>query len=273
MFESENTSAAPERPSRGLRRWLLCPVIAGDSPSRAWGGGILWLNWQRRGDFQELVREIGVPSPFGWQHLHGGTLEAHQRMIGAFFATPWLSFDAFVVEPAGGNNEVDLDVFCDRQRRALEDFVHQQIADRLQAEPDEPQPVRLWLDANACGYPSSKAAVAAIEDHVLRSLFQRLRPVDKAINHRTGRTPGLQLGGLLLQSVVSAWQEASLGAPRKAMLTSIAGHLGWGSLRTVSRPDDTKFNVRLGAPKQRSRRPTQLPLFEPLPSSRRPASA
>lgn len=273
MSDSHEASSSP----RGLRRWLLCPVIAGETPTRAWGGGILWLNWQRRGDFQDLVRQTGVQMPFGWPHVNPDSLAGHQRLLEAFFTTPWLSFDAFIVEPDPAPHtagvEVDLDAFCDRQRRALEDFVHQQISDRLNAAPSEPQPVRLWLDANACGYPSSRAAVAAIEDHVLRALFSRLRTEDKAINHRTARTPGLQMGALLLQAVVAAWQESGVGPAKRALMNQVAASLGWAHLRTASRPGDTKFNIRLGAPRERSRRPTQLPLFEPLRSSRRPASA
>ena len=269
-------SSQSDSPSRGLRRWLLCPVVAGEGPSRAWGGGILWLNWQRRGDFQDLVRQTGLRSPFGWPHINAETLPAHQALIDAFLATPWISFDAFVVEPEAADQaarEANLNAFCEQQRRMLEDFVYQKIAERLQAEPDEPQPVRVWLDAKACGYSSPRAAVTGIEDHVLRSLFQRLRPEDKAINHRTARTPGLELGDLLLHAVVAAWQDSSLGAPKRALVANLCNGLGWASLRTASRPGDTKFNVHLGAPKQRSRRPTQLPLFEPLRSSRRPASA
>lgn len=266
-------SQTPSSLSRGLRRWLLCPVVAGDSPSRAWGGGILWLNWQRRGDFQELVRQAGAEPPIGFRHVSGETLPQHQRFLSAFFTTPWLSFDAFVVEPDGPDADVNLDVFSQKQRRALEDFIHEQVAERLHAEPDEPQPLRLWLDAKACGYDSARAGVAAVEDHVLRALFSRLRPVDKALNHRTVRTPGLQLADLLLGAVVTAWQQSQVGAAKRTVMGDMAQALGWADLRTVSRPGDTKFNIKLGGPKQRARRPTQLPLFEPLRSSRRPSAA
>jgi hypothetical protein len=255
---------------RGLRRWLLCATLQGEAPERAWGGGILWLNWQRRGDFQDLVRQTSVGQTnvprLGWAHINTETANTHAAFVKMFFATPWLSFDAFIVEPAPGR--ITPEAFSECQRRAVEDFLHAQIAERLRAEPDEPQPLRLWIDGPAVGYGSRKAAVSALEEHVLRPVFGRLRPEDKAIAHRTGDTPGLQLGGLLLQALLAAWQDAAVHAPRKLVQTTIATHLGWSDLRTVSRPDDTKFNVRLGAPKQRSRRPTQLPLFEPLPSTR-----
>lgn len=255
---------------RGLRRWLLCTTLQGDAPDRAWGGGILWLNWQRRGDFQDLLRQTlaGLPEVprLGWAHINAETAQTHAAFVNMFFATPWLSFDAFVVEPTPGQTSAE--AFSETQRRALEDFLHAQITERLRAEPDEPQPLRVWLDGPALGYGSRKAGVIALEDQVLRPVFGRLRPEDKAIAHRTGDTPGLQLAGLLLQALVAAWQDAAVHAPRKLVQNAMAAHLGWSDLRTVSRPDATKFNVRLGAPKQRSRRPTQLPLFEPQPSTR-----
>jgi len=249
---------------------LLCSTLEGDVPDRAWGGAIIWLNWQRRGDFQDLLRQTLAQHPalgnFGWSHINAETAVAHEALVNMFFATPWLSFDAFVVEAAP--SKLNTAEFSELQRHALEDFLHSQITERLRAEPDEPQPLRVWIDGPAIGYGSRKASVAALEDHVLRPALGRLRPVDKAIAHRTAKTPALQLAGLLLQSLLAAWQDSSVAAPRKGVQNAIASHLGWPSLRTVSRPDDTKFNVHLGAPKQRSRRPTQLPLFEPLPSSR-----
>lgn len=234
------------------------------------GGAIIWLNWQRRGDFQDLLRHTRVLHPalahFGWSHINAETAEAHEALVNMFFATPWLSFDAFVVQAAPSN--LTSAAFSELQCRSLEDFLHSKITDRLRAEQDEPQPLRVWIDGPAIGYCSRKASVAALEDHVLRPALGRLRPVDKVIAHRTDTTPALQLAGLLLQSLLAAWQDSSVAAPRKGVQNAIASYLGWPSLRTVSRPDDTKFNVHLGAPNQRSRRPTQLPLFEPLPSSR-----
>ena len=254
---------------RGLRRWLLCTTLQGNAPTHPWGGSILWLNWQRRGDFQDLLRQT-VPgqalATLGWSHISPETLTSHVAFVNMFFTTPWLSFDAFVVEPAQTLPAVH--DFAELQRRALEDFLHAQIAERLRAEPDEPQPLRLWIDGPAAGYASRKAAVAALEDHVLRPAVGRLRPVDKAIAHRTSGTRGLQLANLLLSAALAAWQDSSLNAPRRALQNAIATHLGWPNLRTTSRPEDTKFNLRLGAPTERSRTATQLPLFDPLPSSR-----
>ncbi len=267
---------------RGLRRWLVCPMLAGDSPGRAWGGGILWLNWQRRGDFQAVLRDRlpqeKATASLGWSHINAQSIELHEAAVNLFFETPWLSFDAFIVEGhiaedvAASDSATKAEAFDERQRRALLNFVHDQIRDRLRAEPDEPQPIRLWLDAAACGFASRKAALYAIEQDVFRPLFQRLRLVDKALNHRTRRTPALQLGGLLLDSVLAAWQSSSVGQPRRQIQGAIAQHLGWDHLRIVSRPGDTKFNIRLGAPQERShsRVPVQLPLFESRRSSRRP---
>lgn len=269
-MDAPSDAAAPHAGGkRGLRRWLLCATLArSEAPRSCWGAGVLWLNWQRRGDFQHLVRDTREnETRLGWAHVQADTLAAHESLVDAFFATPWLSFDAFIAEP---NFPEDSGSDGATQRRAFEDFLHAQIAERLRAEPDEPQPVRIWLDAQHSGYESRKQATTAMEDHVLRPVFGRLRPCDKAIPHRLERTQGLELANLLLEALRAAWTRTTLGGPRRAVQARLANHLGWADLCTTSRPGETKFNVRLGAPQERSRRATQLPLFALPPSSRRP---
>lgn len=258
--------------ARGLRRWLLCGVQAGKNPAQPFGGAILWMNWQRRGDFQALVRSAheGAAADAGFDPV---------RLVDAFFVTPWLGVDVFVVAERRDPKAPDIDAesadasadFVRDKQIALADFMANQIDARLRAEPDEPQPFRIWVDARAAGYAGRGAAVADIENRVLRSVFGRLRAGDMVTTHRIETTPALILADALLRAVLAGWQGGPTRAPVKAVQDRIAASLGWTDVRTVSRPEDTKFNVQLGRPRERPKLPAQLGLFDQPRSSRRRA--
>jgi hypothetical protein len=57
-------------PLPGVERWLISCDESGTGGDRFYGFGTLWMNWQRRGDFARLVRELrdqhGYPYEFKW---------------------------------------------------------------------------------------------------------------------------------------------------------------------------------------------------------------
>ena len=106
----------------------------------------------------------------------------------------------------------------------------------------------------------------------------RLRSILKALSYRltgTVTTVALQMAELFTAAVLSAWHPGALSPPRKRLQARMAEHLGWKDLRTASRPEETKFNVQPGRPRERLHDavslPAQLSLFDQPRSSRRPA--
>jgi len=262
--------AAPSPEPVGLKRWLLSLSLIAEDANKPFAGGILWMNWQRRGDFQALLRETGLSNSskvaqLGWRQLSDESLPLHERFLDAFFETPWLGFDAFVGKLVDGKN--DRASFQKRAQKCMNDFAANQIEERLRAEPEQPQPFRVWLDAQSMGYENRKAALDAVESNVFRSVLGFHRAEDKVINHRTASTVSLQVCGLLLRAVLAAWRNEAQVPARKRFSDRLADRLGWGDLKSASRPGETKFSVYPGLPKFRPELPVrsvpaQLSLFD-----------
>lgn len=53
-------------PPKGVVRWLISCDESGVHGARYYGFGTLWMAWQRRGEFAELIRELR--QEHGYQH-------------------------------------------------------------------------------------------------------------------------------------------------------------------------------------------------------------
>jgi hypothetical protein len=75
-------------PLPGVERWLISCDESGTGGDRFYGFGTLWMNWQRRGDFARLVRELrdqhGYPYEFKWNKTSVYALAFYKAIVETF---------------------------------------------------------------------------------------------------------------------------------------------------------------------------------------------
>lgn len=250
-------------PPEGFRRWLISCDETGLDGARFYGFGSLWMGWQRRGEFQEWIRTIRENHPeylnseFKWEHVNRHTLPTYRDLVELFFKRVPLSFHCLLIEKAVIDKERHGGDYDLARRKFFTKLVTCKIANALRARPDRDQTFRLWVDPIASRYPKAGEVVEIVSNHVLKKLVgpNRASPiVDGVIEHDSKDTPSIQLCDVLLGAVAATWQRKPATGPKLELQTFIAEHLGWGDLRSDTRPTDRKFNVWIFDPTPYARR-------------------
>jgi len=234
-------------PPANTRRWLISCDESGIDGQRYYGFGTLWMNWQRRGDFANLITDLrklhGCSHELKWNRVSARFLEMYRDLVEKFFSTPWLSFHCLVVEKAIVKRELhegDLDL---ARRKHFTELLINKIRRRLKLEPEREQTFRVWVDPIASRYGKADEVVEIISNHVLAKVFGKARPVDKVITKDSRATASIQLCDLLLGAVMDAWQQKATSAAKLELSNWVAEHVGWDDLRSDTRPKERKFNI------------------------------
>jgi hypothetical protein len=76
------------------------------------GAAVMWMPWDRRGDFQRLWRQLrgvaAAPGRASWRRVKRRTLPYFEAVVDAFFAREWLHFRCVVARDAPTDQLVSL---------------------------------------------------------------------------------------------------------------------------------------------------------------------
>lgn len=244
-----------------------------------YGFGSLWMPWERRGDFQEAVREIRkrhrMPDAFEikWSNLDGHVRRAVALdLIDWFFRRPWLSFHCVVVQKATVDKTLHGGSYDLARRKHFVMLLTRKMVRCAAAHADRTNTFRVWVDPIASSYKKADEAAHVIAARELRQLFDEERAqVENLQVHDSRETPSIQLCDLLLGAVMDAWQGKATKAEKVDVAHHIAERLGWPDLRADTYPGERKFNIwhffdTKGPRLAETRRVT---LMYPLPAQRR----
>jgi hypothetical protein len=254
-------------PSKGKVRWLVSCDESGVHGSRYYGFGTLWMGWQRRGEFFDLIRQLrdehGYHHEIKWQKVKTQTAPFYDDLVEAFFKTKWLSFHCCVVERAAVNKEFHQGDYDLARRKHFGMLLRDKVSRCLRARPNREQTFRVFVDPIHSRYSKADEAVEVICNNALAKVFNGRRPVDKVLTHDSYDTPSIQVCDLLLGAVMSAWEGAATSEAKLDLQTWIAHHLGWEDLLSDTSKEARKFNVWMfydptRGPRKVTTRPVQL---------------
>jgi hypothetical protein len=239
-------------PPLGERRWLISCDETGLHGARYYGFGALWMSWQRRGDYQDWVGQVGRAHPehrsseFKWNRVSNQTLDAYRDLVEMFFRRAPLCFHCLLVEKAVIDKALHDGDYDLARRKLFTKLLTCKIANALRARPDRDQTFRVWVDPIASRYPKADEVVEIVANHVLNrdAVIGRRRPLlDGVIEHDSRDTPSIQLCDVLLGAVAAAWQKDPVAGAKLELQQFIASRLGWSDLRADTRPHERKFNI------------------------------
>lgn len=237
----------------GRRPWLISCDESGTDGARYYGFGYLWMSWDRRGDFLADLREIGLANgvsstgpdgaarEFKWSKVKQQKLPFYSALIDYFFARPWLSFHALIVQKATVDRELHKDF--DEARRKHFTMLLANKMKRVARKDQQRREFRAWVDPIASRYDKADEVVEIISNNLLEQFDPRSPPRLTVTTRRSHSAPTIQLCDLLLGAVLAAWQEEVEAPGKLAIMRHIADHLGWSDLRADTHVAEPKFNV------------------------------
>ncbi len=249
------------------RHFYVYTDESGFHGTRYYGFGTLWLPYERRGDFQEMIsalrREHRYRDEIKWSSIRHANRAFYIALVNQFFRRRWLMFHALVVRQGyvkmslhGGSRHVAHQKhFCALLSMKLRRF----------ASPDKVY--RLRVDPLPSPYAKADEAALIITNHTVQKKLG-LRPVDSIRTCDSRRTAGIQLCDVLTGAVLDAWNAEAQTPAKHAVRDEIAACLGWETLRHDTYPDEWKFNVcyfRSGGG-QREAESLDVDLRYPMPS-------
>ncbi|HET7699059.1 MAG TPA: DUF3800 domain-containing protein [Vicinamibacterales bacterium] len=252
-----------EDPPVGVKRWLISCDETGLHGARYYGFGSLWMAWQRRGNFQDWIREIRADHPefknseFKWEHVNRHTLRTFKDLVELFFRRAPLCFHCLLVEKAAIDKELHKGDYDLARRKFFTKLLTHKIGNALRLRQDRDQTFRVWVDPIASRYPKADEVVEIVSNYVLTKAARqgRTRPVvDGVKEHDSKDTPSIQLCDVLLGAVAAAWQKEEVTGPKLELQRFIAQHIGWPELRWDTWSTERKFNIWIFHDPTRQRR-------------------
>lgn len=221
-------------PTPGYKRLLVYADEGGTTGQTYSGFGSLWMPWERRGDFQKILRTVRA------KHTHHGGLAANNApgellvdLADEVFRRRWLAFRC-VITPTTDDDA--------RRRRAVVELVARRLrpTEGVPAEPSGLADVRLRLSRSARLVDGGGTK----PQHAIAAALARALPPTQPLSVRAARTiDGVELVELLTGLVVSAWERRAMSKDKKRVADRVAENLGWGDLAADTVAREWKFNI------------------------------
>jgi hypothetical protein len=227
-------------------RWLISCDESGMHGGRYYGFGSLWMPYQRRGDFLDIIRQLRARhryrDEFKWSNIGPASVPAYVDLVDLFFRTHSLAFHCIVYP----TNVVRRELHKSRQEMHQKHFtllLTDKIRRCRRIHRNREQTFRVWVDPLPNRYTKAHEVVQNVANAVLRSVFGKVRPVDGVTVIDSKDTPSVQLCDVLLGAVMAAWQGKTQAADKREVQRTICDRLGWPSLRWDTKHTERKFNV------------------------------
>lgn len=246
----QRASHADEEPESvvlpGYRNFLVYCDDSGVHGATHYAFGSLWMPWERRGDFAELIRGLRerhkMLDEFKWKRVNRRFEAFYLDLVDMFFRRPWLMFHCLIVEKAVVDREAHQGDYDLARRKHFAMLLKAKIRDLCSVPGGSKKRYHVRVDP----FPSRYAkADQAAERIVNRQLVQAIGhpAVATLFTRDSKKTSGIALADLLLGAVMDDWCGDSTRVQKDKVRKSIAAHLGWTDLAADTHPYEWKFNV------------------------------
>jgi hypothetical protein len=243
--------------------------------ARFYGFGSLWMPYQRRGDFLDVIRDVRrrhrYRDEFKWRNVGPGSVDAYIDLVDTFFRTHWLAFHCIVCPTTVVRRELHRSKE-EMHQKHFTLLLTDKIRKCMKVHRKRDQTFRVWVDPLPNRYAKANEVVQNIANAVLKPVFGEVRRLDGVTVVDSKDTPSVQLCDVLLGSVMAAWQGKTEAADKRKVQKAIYDRLGWPSLDWDTRHTERKFNVWMFHDEDRGPRTAttkDVTLLYPLPMRKR----
>jgi hypothetical protein len=230
----------------GYRNYLVYCDDSGLHGATHYAFGSIWLPWERRGDFIDIIRDLrqrhGMFDEFKWKKVNRRFQAFYVDLVETFFKRPWLMFHCLVVERAYVDREFHDDDYDLARRKHFALLLKAKIRDLCSVRGGSAKRYHVRVDVLPSRYRKADEAAEVI---INRTLAKEIgHPAIATLFTRDSKsTPGIALADVLLGAVMDDWCGESSSEPKRAVKTAVATHLGWRDLAADTTRDEWKFNI------------------------------
>jgi hypothetical protein len=248
MSDSAVTSfraASKKRADDPERHYLIYCDESGVHGTRLTGFGSLWMTYERRGDFQQLWRDLHgryfAPSEVKWEKVKKETQPFFTALVDEFFKRKWLMFHCLLID----KQDVDLSCHGNDWDLARRKHFTLFLANKILRFATPSKHYLIRVDPIHSRYAKADEAAQTILSHIV-DRSPRLRgsqTIESLMTVDSKDTPGVQLADLFVGAVLAARHGEITSGPKHAVIRRIATHLGWKDLTSDTLPSARKFNI------------------------------
>jgi Protein of unknown function (DUF3800) len=209
------------------------------------GFGSLWMTYERRGDFQQIWRDLHTahfpPSEVKWHKVKAKTLPFFEAVIDEFFQRNWLMFHCLLIS----KHEVDLSFHENDWDLACRKHFTNLLANKIKRFAAPGKHYRIRVDPIHSRYAKADEAAEIILQNIMENApsLKGQHVIESVVTVDSKQSPGVQLADLLVGAVMAARRGEATSSPKIAIQRQIAKHLGWSDLNADTMPHSKKFNI------------------------------
>ncbi|CUA15028.1 DUF3800 domain-containing protein [Escherichia coli] len=265
-----------EKDNIGKLIWHIACDESGIDGQRFYGFGSLWMKYQRRGDFCQLIRELrskhGFFEEIKWQKAHSKRYsEFYLELIDLFFRVPWLAFHCIVVEKSIVNKTFHNGDYDLARRKHFTNLITTKISSVISAHPERDSYFRIEVDPIASRYKKADEELNVIANNILNRKFGRKGIISSVVTKDSKASENIQLADFFLGAVMCAYQGKASSEAKIRVSNYVASYLGWDHLQYDTWHTERKFNIWYFYDKTRGSRDIEtqnVSLKYPLPQKK-----
>jgi hypothetical protein len=150
----------------GYRNYLVYCDDSGLHGSTHYAFGPLWMPWERRGDFYDIIRDLRqrhrMFDEFKWNKVNRRFEAFYLELVEMFFKRPWLMFHALIVERASVDREFHGDDYDLARRKHFALLLKTKIRDLCSARGGTRKRCHVRVDVLPSRYAKADEAAEVI---------------------------------------------------------------------------------------------------------------
>lgn len=256
--------------------WHIACDESGIDGQRFYGFGSLWMKYQRRGDFAQLIRNLREKHSFfeeiKWQKASSKRYaDFYHELIDVFFKVPWLAFHCIVVEKSMVNKSFHNGDYDLARRKHFTNLISTKIGSVISAHPERDSNFRIEVDPIASRYKKADEEFHVIANNVLNIKFGRQGIISSVVTKDSKASENIQIADFFLGAVMCAYQGKASSEAKLKVSNNVASYLGWPHLQHDTWHTERKFNIwyfydKTRGPRDIETRPVRLKY--PLPKKK-----
>jgi hypothetical protein len=230
----------------GYRNFLVYCDDSGLNGATHYAFGSLWMPWERRGDFADIIRSLRerhhMFDEFKWKKVNRRFEAFYLDLVEMFFRRPWLMFHCLIVERAIVDKEFHEGDYDLARRKHFAMLLKAKMRDLCSTGGGTKKRYHVRVDPLPSRYAKADEAAERIVNNQLMQAIGH-RAVATLFTRDSKKTSGIALADVLLGAVMDDWCGDSTIAPKQNVKKAIADRLNWPDLAADTRPSEWKFNI------------------------------
>lgn len=228
--------------------WHIACDESGISGKKYYGFGSLWMRYQRRGDFVQIIRALrekhNCTDEIKWQKANSKrNVPFFHDLIDTFFKHQWLAFHCIVIQKSIVNKSFHDGDYDLAKMKHFTKLISTKIINVIKTHDDRDCTFRIEVDPLPSRYKKADEAFHVIANNMIHKSTAKKNVITSVVTKDSKKSENIQIADFLLGAVMSAYQGEPMSETKQELANRIANYLGWDTLLHDTWDSSRKFNI------------------------------